>query len=64
MASKFGQTVVQNPTGQGKPATVIFLHGLGDSGQGISAVGQALRSSTVPDISHVKCAPIPFCSNK
>ncbi|CAL8469253.1 g8794 [Coccomyxa elongata] len=54
MASKFGQTVVQNPTGQGKPATVIFLHGLGDSGQGISAVGQALRSSTVPDISHVK----------
>lgn len=55
MAYSFGKTVVQNPTATpGKPATVIFLHGLGDSGAGISAVGQALRSSTVPNLSHVK----------
>jgi hypothetical protein len=68
MASEFGPTVVEQPSGshtgkqrlilvfipskQHNPsdngavivaATVVFLHGLGDSGAGISAVAQALR---------------------
>ncbi len=63
MAGPFGKSVVQNPTRQGKPATVIFLHGLGDTGAGIAAIGQALRSSTVPNIDHVKCAPDLYCHN-
>ena len=56
----FGRSVVQNPIGQGKPATVIFLHGIGDSGSGIIAIGEALRNSSVPNISHVKCASFLF----
>ncbi|CAL5229963.1 g13394 [Coccomyxa viridis] len=42
MASDFGPTVEQKPSAT-HTATIIFLHGLGDTGAGISTVAQALR---------------------
>ncbi|CAK0784199.1 hypothetical protein CVIRNUC_007403 [Coccomyxa viridis] len=42
MATAFGPTVVEQPSTT-HTATIIFLHGLGDTGAGISSVAQALR---------------------
>lgn len=53
MASYFGRTEIQKSAGP-HTATVIFLHGLGDSGSGIAPIGQALTSSASSQLSHVK----------
>ena len=53
MAARFGPTVVQNPSGAKHTATLIFLHGLGDTGNGIAAIGQALVTAA-PALSHIK----------
>ena len=48
-----GPTKVQHPSNGKQSATVIFLHGLGDTGSGISALGQALVQG-VPELGHIK----------
>ena len=53
MSYKFGPTVTQQPSGGKHTATVIFLHGLGDTGNGIAPIGQALVDGA-PQLSHVK----------
>ncbi len=47
MSYNFGQTITQQGRGS-HSATVIFLHGLGDTGNGWAPVGKQL------DIPHVK----------
>ena len=49
----FGPTVVQNASSGKHTATLIFLHGLGDTGNGIAAIGQALVTAA-PALSHIK----------
>ena len=51
--NNFGPTVVQDPASGKHSATVIFLHGLGDSGSGISTIGQALVQNA-PELGHVR----------
>lgn len=54
MAAGFGPTIVQNPSsGKNNTATLIFLHGLGDTGNGIASIGQALVTAA-PALSHIK----------
>jgi hypothetical protein len=53
MAYQFGRTETLRSAGP-HSATVIFLHGLGDSGSGIAPIGQALTGGAGSELSHMK----------
>lgn len=52
--SQFGSSVVQQATAN-HTATLIFLHGLGDSGAGLASIGPALR------LPYVKVRDVRVC---